>query len=335
LTPSFHLKMAELFAAVSGGAGLVSLALQLGDSAVKIKRLYSSAKQAPETLSNLSFELETFSLLLREVERSRQTSDDTSAAVIVRCIQMCENGVRTIRTTVDKLEILVLKSPRFGKFRTAIEEKELGQLCDTLERAKTSLMLAVNLYSEAQRRRDSELIHASHVIALQQFSIAQEQHALLTDRNAIVTTPMTISANIDHQRATRTRRLRKPAWRLGIRFRPWFLSSLWQLSVQRSRAGWNIQLWTANTVPRHARIFRLCLRGDLIGVQELFQQGLASPLDRTPYGHTALEVWVKFGSNLSRITDRIQIGGRVVRQCGTVRLPDAIARGYGPANRWT
>jgi hypothetical protein len=163
--------MAEIFAAISGGAGLVSLALQLGDSALKIKRLHSAAKQAPETLQSLSLELETFSLLLREVERGRQTSDGTSLDIIARCVQMCEHSVHTIKTAVDKLETLMLKSPRFARFRTVVEEKELEHLCDTLERTKSSLTLALNLHGEAQRRCDTRMILASHMIAVQQLSM--------------------------------------------------------------------------------------------------------------------------------------------------------------------
>jgi hypothetical protein len=54
--------MAEIFAAVASGAGLVSLAIQLLESSQKLKGLYNASKSAPKTASDLCFELETLSL---------------------------------------------------------------------------------------------------------------------------------------------------------------------------------------------------------------------------------------------------------------------------------
>jgi hypothetical protein len=53
--------MAELFSAVASGAGLISLALQLMETAQKLHSLYHTAKDAPDAVKHLSFELTTMS----------------------------------------------------------------------------------------------------------------------------------------------------------------------------------------------------------------------------------------------------------------------------------
>jgi hypothetical protein len=73
--------MAEVFAAVASGAGLVSLSIQLIDSAQKLKKLFNASKDAPTTVADLCFELETMSLSLRQLNLSyteTPTSRETS-----------------------------------------------------------------------------------------------------------------------------------------------------------------------------------------------------------------------------------------------------------------
>jgi hypothetical protein len=68
-----HTAMAEVFGAVASGVGLVSLALQLVDSAQKLKKLYNTTRDAPTTVADLCFELETMSLSLRQLNSHRNT----------------------------------------------------------------------------------------------------------------------------------------------------------------------------------------------------------------------------------------------------------------------
>ena len=47
--------MAEIVGFVSAGAGVLSLAIQLSENVVKIRRFSSSVKNAPAILNDLSF----------------------------------------------------------------------------------------------------------------------------------------------------------------------------------------------------------------------------------------------------------------------------------------
>ena len=64
--------MAEVLGVVAGGAGLLSLSIQLLESAKKLKNFNDSVRNAPERLVTLGFELETLSLMLQQLEAHRQ-----------------------------------------------------------------------------------------------------------------------------------------------------------------------------------------------------------------------------------------------------------------------
>jgi hypothetical protein len=92
---------------ISGGAGLLSLGIQLSESAVKLKRNFYASKNAPQTISRHVFSLETMALALQ------------------------------------------------GKLYTVYKEREVKELFEDLEKAKSSLELAYMIYLAAgQRRRD-------------------------------------------------------------------------------------------------------------------------------------------------------------------------------------
>lgn len=54
-----------ILGAASAGAGLLSLGIQLCEEAMKLRRLYHTAKNAPEVLARLAFDLETMGMALQ------------------------------------------------------------------------------------------------------------------------------------------------------------------------------------------------------------------------------------------------------------------------------
>jgi hypothetical protein len=81
--------MAEIFAAVASGAGLLSLAIQLLESSRKLKGFYDTSKDAPQAVADLSFELETMSLPLHQLEKHRRT-DTLDDSLLDRCVINCK-----------------------------------------------------------------------------------------------------------------------------------------------------------------------------------------------------------------------------------------------------
>jgi len=139
--------MAEVFAAVASGAGLVSLAIQLLESSQKLKDLYSATRDAPRNVKDLCFDLETLSLQLRQLEQHRQ-HDHLDTELLDRCIAQCERRTGNVRDIVDDMARYIRRSAAFGRLYAAFKEPEVESLLDELERAKTSLSLTYISYCQ-------------------------------------------------------------------------------------------------------------------------------------------------------------------------------------------
>jgi hypothetical protein len=141
------LEMAEIFGAVASGAGLVSLSMQLLESAQKLKGFYDSARDAPETLEYLYHDLETMSLALQQFERYRQ-SDVPGNELLHRCIVTCERSVRSIANAVEKVDRLIRRARFAGRIYMGFKEPEVKRLLQEMERAKSSMSLAYMGYCQ-------------------------------------------------------------------------------------------------------------------------------------------------------------------------------------------
>ena len=72
--------------------------------------------------------------------------DECMAGELLRCILLCQKSVARIQDLTAKVESTIGKTNLLGRLRLAVEEKDLLQLCTELERAKSSLALAYQLY---------------------------------------------------------------------------------------------------------------------------------------------------------------------------------------------
>jgi len=80
-------------------------------------------------------------------------------------------------------------------------------------------------------------------------------------------------------------RFQTPKWLFGI-------SRAIKIYESRANTGWNFNIQVFNVVPRNSPIFRMVENGDVIGIQELFRTGQASPFDQVESGYTVLDVRV-------------------------------------------
>ncbi|KAI9163855.1 Protein F37C4.5 [Paramyrothecium foliicola] len=152
-----------IFGIVAGGAGLLSLSIQLGESAVKLKRIYQSAKDAQKNISNMVFDLETLALALQEVEHERLQSGHIRT-LLLRCTARCQESVNEIQDLVERIEARLFKHKGIGaKFYATIKEPEVTALLARLDSAKSSLNLAYIIYFfDEQRRRTHTTMDSAH-----------------------------------------------------------------------------------------------------------------------------------------------------------------------------
>jgi hypothetical protein len=139
--------MAEIFGAVASGAGLVSLSMQLLESSQKLKNFYNASKDAPQTVADLSFELETMSLSLRQLAIHRQ-ADISSDTLLGRCMMTCTRMTTKIEVIIEKMEILLRKSRGIGRMYVAFKEPEILKLLEGLEHAKSSMLFSYMSYCQ-------------------------------------------------------------------------------------------------------------------------------------------------------------------------------------------
>lgn len=137
--------MAEV-AVVASAAGLVSLGLQLTESAQKLKHFYSFAKAAPENLNNLIFETETLLLLLGQIDSHRYDLSETEGVALMRYVSTCEQAATTLNDMVTKLSTATQRFRIRGSLYAAFKEQDLKTCRQELDRARASLSFAYQLY---------------------------------------------------------------------------------------------------------------------------------------------------------------------------------------------
>ncbi|KAK4539682.1 hypothetical protein LTR36_010445 [Oleoguttula mirabilis] len=111
-----------------------------------LKRFHNDFTKAPKTLYNLSLDLQTLALLLREFERYRLETDDDSDALLLQCISRLQEEVEDIQMLVGRLEQRLDRSRTFGRLSTAFKAPEIQTCLNSLENAKSSMLLAHHLY---------------------------------------------------------------------------------------------------------------------------------------------------------------------------------------------
>ncbi|KAK6407551.1 hypothetical protein LTR95_018531 [Oleoguttula sp. CCFEE 5521] len=147
--------MAELLGVVAGGAGLASLAVQLVDSAEKLRSFCRASKNASQSVDELVFDIETLSLSLRHLEK-HQARDSMDIAPLERCVVACRTKVGQISNLVARMGLTMRKFDKMGKLYVAFKEPEVKKLVDDIERAKSSIQFAYMMYCQSWSMRKSE-----------------------------------------------------------------------------------------------------------------------------------------------------------------------------------
>jgi hypothetical protein len=101
-----------------------------------------------------------------------------------------------------------------------------------------------------------------------------------------------LSAKKMQQRNTDFGRRPKRELRLKLRIQtPKLLFGVCRaIEIYESRAAWGFNIYIYNVVPNDSPIFSMAKNGDIVGIQQLFSAGRASPFDRNLSGETVLDV---------------------------------------------
>jgi hypothetical protein len=128
----------DVLGMVARGAGLLSLSLQLADSAATLKRLYHDTRNAPEALNRLAHEIETVSLDLKLIERKGQ-SEACGADLLNQCLERCQRHAADIQQLTDRLSLKIGRVFLFSNVDTVVREQVLDMLLDDLDHTQNTL----------------------------------------------------------------------------------------------------------------------------------------------------------------------------------------------------
>ncbi|CAK4033805.1 Hypothetical predicted protein [Lecanosticta acicola] len=294
----------ELEEVISSTVSLSTLADQLGENGREVRECYKSLKRAPRSLAEVADELETFALALHNLERDRQSRniDPMDDSTLQQCANTSIRAGHRIRSAVRSLKTMVLESQAKQWAYATLERPAILHYCDELDKAKSSLALAYQLYMGSRQIAYTTLI--LQTISSNKPAISPPEQLLqafgqdmvhtkaslsttqISDRQAFQAAPSSCSGSYHQTKQYKA----KQKWR--IRISPWFASRTWEFSLHVAQTGWTFNLRTANLVSRESPIWEACASGDVSEVQALFRDGKASPFDYDPkggYAQTPLE----------------------------------------------
>nr|OQO25281.1 hypothetical protein B0A51_08844 [Rachicladosporium sp. CCFEE 5018] len=307
--------MAELLGVVAGGAGLASLAVQLVDSAEKLRSFCRASKNASQSINDLIFDIETLSLSLRHLERHQARGNNADSVLLERCVVACRSKAAQISDLVARMELKMRNFDKLGKLYVAFKEPEVKKLVDDMERAKSSIHFAYIMYCQSLSMRESEsraaiaASHhdqlATHTRQLDQIynsgTLVSQQIALLVSTAASTPRSADVRLSPDDrqddqqpQNVTKSgpvtsrisRRQNKTLWRLrlALPFRAW----AWDIAVEVG-GSLTVHVRPFNIRPRGCAPFLLLERGDLEAVRGCLANRQLSVWDRDEQGRSMLQ----------------------------------------------
>jgi hypothetical protein len=141
--------MAALGVAASG-IGIASLAIQVGDSILKLKSFWEAVKEAPEDIKHLIDEIEILSLVLSEIGKESDEGEEPPIASpsASKCQELCQKGLKALQDVVHELESEMKKRKRVGSVKAVLKKGTVDKLKDRLRSAQLLLMLSNITYTE-------------------------------------------------------------------------------------------------------------------------------------------------------------------------------------------
>lgn len=303
--------MAELGAAASV-VGLISLGLQVAECAVKLKKFCDQVEKAPEALRTLEIETKLFSLLLQDVDAFRIQRGIHPSASLLQCIYYCQIVTAKIVTYVREIEGISSRYKLPGRVYATLRLSDVNSLCKDMERAKTNLIIALQLLttglpalsvgvSQITSVGNPQIAPSGPGATTQVASIGyleppEKPSDVLDDGPAEEqdeATYVNSDLTVKHCQAPRTtigrmRRFARSEQVFNLRITlPWLFSqAIWDFSVRRSYRGWEMVLQCENVVSYDSPVFYYAEKGDVLAVRRLFAEGRASPYDCrvTSYG---------------------------------------------------
>lgn len=309
--------MAEI-GAIASGMGIASLGLQLMDGIRKLKQFFDEVKDASEDMHYALEELEILGLTLSDIHTDNPSLPPIPAVTATKCLELCRRGTDMLSTIVKDLNGAISKRRMIGSTKVVLKKDTLEKFRNRLRDAQYMLILSRQTYSEALQLEYHKLqIEAVQSSACRQQQEFEELKASITHSIGILN-PLGVTNRIAYSPAIAyddqlggdycgdddeidrhiENRTRFPSLKQTKRFQSklkmprWFsyTNFTWDFSGFQGPSGWTFSFRHYYTVGRKSPTWECVEKGDVSGMQVLFQSKKATPFDRTPWGTTLLDV---------------------------------------------
>lgn len=185
--------MAEIVGIAAAGAGLLSLAGQVLDGIVKLRGFIATVDSASRDIHDLVHELDIFRGLLEEAGHRIQNSllMGIDASRLEDAFTYCEKTRRHAEPVLKKLQLNINRSKVTTVLRYPFKRKEIESMLLSVERGKTSLLLASQSFESyvsafenisSHRVMIAEIADGCRSLAARRHVVLCEEHDLLLDR---------------------------------------------------------------------------------------------------------------------------------------------------------
>jgi hypothetical protein len=305
--------MAEILGVVTGAAGLASLAVQLLECIHKLHDLHANIRDAPAEIREI---LEEVDLLGDVVTSYLGVSGGATRTCLVppvvqkQALGRCSKVLEILRNIAQELETTMQTSRtrrwiNWAKVEAAFKRKQLARIQTALDRAKSTLTLAILI------DRSSHHCVPGNAITLEELEVkvpSEDVNAVTVTPDAVVARPraarssssvamynlgiaiVMIKSKIVAQQSEADNNGHADNREVSISFGSWLFNRTVALISHCSRNRIEMTLRIDRLVRPDAEIFHLCAAGDALGVRRLIADGKASASDVTYEGMTPLMV---------------------------------------------
>lgn len=141
--------MAEL-GVISGSLGIVSLAIQVCDSVMRLKSFLDNVKDAPDEIKYTIRQIEALNLVLSSTDPHEDDEDSCEApAVSMRNSKVfLVQAARALETSIKDLDLAIGKRKKVGSFKAVLKQSVIDKLKQRLRDAQDLLLLSNQYYSQ-------------------------------------------------------------------------------------------------------------------------------------------------------------------------------------------
>lgn len=359
--------MAEVIGVVSGAITFATVLVQIGKTIITLKECYHDLRDAPDDLRKLVQQIELFGKILVNVEddlsRNPNPGLENSEAAL-QSLAYCKEAANELDTVCNDI-VRDVKSPgrlrrSFKSVKIVIQKGKIEKHMDHLRNVIQLLMWSEQCYNraltQAHIQAQSQLIIETMVKLDIARSSSENSKITTTREGAESSANNTKSIVVSQDKGLKFAQNSSYRWRLSLP--RWITSEVLEVAAMKAPGGWNWYLRAYGVIPRDAKTAWLVMKGDIEGLQDLFNSGQASPFDRidSSNGDSLLHMvgrknrtkMISFlldqGADLS-CSDHLPLGSRFLyRQITTIELESLVPSmrvmfrhidlGYQSAEEW-